>query len=407
MRAGRWNGARALVGWLVAVVAVAAVAAAGCDSSGGGGSAAVLSCRGYCDAVEAAGCEPPIYTSAKHCKSYECLALESATERCQTASKAYYDCATAQPDLCAEAKCARQLDAARNCGAGGRGGQGGSSGSSGLSGRGGGSSGAGGAGGRGASGGGGPGGRGGTGGVWTPGVLGTRLVLWLDAGTEAGLADGVRLDLWRDRSEFGNHAEQPDPLYRPSFRRVGINGLPVMSFDGSSTYFHVLDTDSLRLGTGNFIVMAVVRALPTGIPNSVIVQKAEAVEPLRGLSLYLNASASTPTNKAAIQVSRQQYATSAGDFLDSTPRLFAGRRRDGLLEIWVNATIHGSVFLGNAVDIGAPGQAFLIGINYFDPTGRFHGFQGDIAEIIVVRGTVDDFELPMLQSYLMTKYGLF
>jgi len=111
---------------LIGVVVASGAVVASCDG-GRGNSPSVTSCEAYCDAVIGAACEMPIYSSARTCKVYECSSLNSSSEPCQKASKTYYDCAAAQSDLCANAGCVRQLDAALNCGAGGRRGTGGGS----------------------------------------------------------------------------------------------------------------------------------------------------------------------------------------------------------------------------------------------------------------------------------------
>ena len=113
-----------MYGAVIGVLGLAAAAAAGCNDAGGNNSATFASCRAYCDTVIGAGCPMPIYSSADTCKAYECSSLDSTTEGCQKASKAYYDCAAAKEDLCASSNCTRELDAAHNCATGGRGGAG-------------------------------------------------------------------------------------------------------------------------------------------------------------------------------------------------------------------------------------------------------------------------------------------
>ena len=221
---------------VIGVVGAAAAVAASCNDAGGSNSAAITACRAYCDKVIGAGCAEPIYASAGTCKAYECSSLDSATERCQNASKAYYDCATKRSDQCANTGCARELDAAIYCGGGGRAGTGGRGGAGGR----GAASGQGGL--AGVGGGGGTGGTGGAAGGWIPTALGPRLVAWLDATQETGLAHGAEMGQWTDRSGANNHALQPLMSYRPVYSTQGINGLPTVTFRG--TNYFVLRTRS-------------------------------------------------------------------------------------------------------------------------------------------------------------------
>ena len=105
---------RALVGLFGGLGLVVALATNGCggDSNGGGGGAAALaSCNSYCDAYIAKACATPFYASAAECKSTECEDTSAAPANCNTAIKTYYDCRTAQADLCADDGCDTQFTA--------------------------------------------------------------------------------------------------------------------------------------------------------------------------------------------------------------------------------------------------------------------------------------------------------
>ena len=81
---------------------------------------------------------------------------------------------------------------------------------------------------------GGLGGLSGVGGIWTP-QLSLQLdggLLWLDATTITGVADGARLTTWPDLSGNSNDAantDDPRPLYQTNVQ----NSLPVVEFDGT------------------------------------------------------------------------------------------------------------------------------------------------------------------------------
>jgi len=349
-------------GWMavIGVVGAAAATAVSCNDVGSSNSAAIRACRAYCDTVIAAGCPMPIYASAGTCKAYECSSLESASERCQSASKAYYDCAAARQDLCADTGCARELDAAFNCGGAGR---------SGLGGRGG-------AGGR----------------------------------AETGFAHGAEMAQWIDRSGANNNALQPLSLNRPVYSTQGINGLPTVTFRGTN-YFVASDSPSLRFGTDDFAVMVVARGSPATNANAALLLKMETVPPFRGLVLYLNATPA-PSLKAAIRIDPGLVARTMDDVSDSNPRLLGGRLFGQLpsasvLEIRGNGVAKSAIYFTPRVDISAPGLGLVIGYRGPDMTSGFYPFEGAISEVVIVRGTLADGELAALEHYLMAKYGLF
>jgi hypothetical protein len=409
--------------WVVLLGVIAAVGAvlASCDDTGRS-SPAVTSCRAYCDAVIGAACEMPIYSSAGTCKAYECSSLDSSSEPCQKASKAYYDCAATQSDLCGNTACARQLDAAVNCGTGGRGGvggRGGTGGRGGLTGRGGigavaGFGGSGGSAGFGGSGGfagfrgrGGVGGHGGAG-VWTPAVFGSRLVVWLDASTETAYQPGAQMSAWTDRSGHTNHARQPTAAMRPVFSVGAINGRPAVTFNGVDASFLIDDSNSLHFGTEDFVVMVVARAALIR-SNAVLIAKTEGVMPFRGLALYLNSSKPDTSQKPAIQVDSMWAARATNSYGDNDAHLFGGRQTSlgrNALDIRVDGAAEG-VIVAPRVDISTLGWYTVIGNHRTNNSSTgFVGLAGDIAEVVMIRGTVSDGELNALEVYLMSRYGL-
>ena len=56
--------------------------------------------------------------------------------------------------------------------------------------------------------------------------------LWLKADAITGLSDGAAVATWPDSSGLTNNATQPSAPYQPQFVTNGVNGLPVMRFDG-------------------------------------------------------------------------------------------------------------------------------------------------------------------------------
>ncbi len=81
----------------------------------------------------------------------------------------------------------------------------------------------------------------------TPSVP-TNLVLWLDA-TDYSESTGI----WPDKSGKGNSVTQDSSSSRPDYIANGLNGNPVVQFDGSDDYLNLdwadgsLDTDSLTM----------------------------------------------------------------------------------------------------------------------------------------------------------------
>lgn len=68
--------------------------------------------------------------------------------------------------------------------------------------------------------------------VWSPGAL-PGLQLWFDTAVLAGLANGDPVPTWPDLSGGHRDAVQATTAARPTYVSVGINGRPVLRFDGA------------------------------------------------------------------------------------------------------------------------------------------------------------------------------
>ena len=71
---------------------------------------------------------------------------------------------------------------------------------------------------------------------WTPAALGTNLSLWLDASDTASITlNGSKVSTWQDKSGNSRHGSQSNAALQPIYTNAGLNGRPVVTFDGTST----------------------------------------------------------------------------------------------------------------------------------------------------------------------------
>ncbi len=88
-------------------------------------------------------------------------------------------------------------------------------------------------------------------------------VLWLDATDEDTITkDGSDfVSNWADKSGAGNDMTQPTATNQPLFLSSGINGLPVIEFDGSNDFLNGTNAIANLPGTGSaFTLFFVARA---------------------------------------------------------------------------------------------------------------------------------------------------
>jgi len=238
-----------------------------------------------------------------------------------------------------------------------------------------------------------------------------HVVLWLDAASGL-VTSGRRVTRWADRS--GNHNDASAGDRAPELVPRAINGHPAVHFDG--TYLTVADAAPLHIGTGDFVIAAVVRqdrrpagdaiaeyGLTTGY--GAIVAKQAQRYPFAGVALFTNYPRPARSTKLGIQTDYNHYVLSASDQLDDgRPRLVVVRRTRGSLEIRIAGVTEARID-NDADDVSAPGVALAIGAH---PTerGLIQQLRGDLAEIVILRGPVYPDYLARLETDLKTKYRL-
>jgi hypothetical protein len=96
---------------------------------------------------------------------------------------------------------------------------------------------------------------------WTPAQITTDL--WLDAADAATITTvSGAVSQWNDKSGNGRNATQATATSRPAYTTAGLNGLNVITFDGSDDFMDVVTT--LFRGIGNFQLHWVFARLGSG-----------------------------------------------------------------------------------------------------------------------------------------------
>jgi hypothetical protein len=74
---------------------------------------------------------------------------------------------------------------------------------------------------------------------WTPAQLGSPLALWLDAADASTITlNGSTVSQWRDKSGNARHVSQATAANQPTLTAFGLNGKPVVTFDGADWLFN-------------------------------------------------------------------------------------------------------------------------------------------------------------------------
>jgi ligand-binding sensor domain-containing protein/signal transduction histidine kinase len=222
------------------------------------------------------------------------------------------------------------------------------------------------------------------------------LVLWLKADADITADAGGLVERWADQSGHQNHALQTNAISRPRLIPDAFNGKPALRFNGVTNFLEIPHSASLAI-TGDIAVFAVVRVNDFTNLNGIIGKTSNNIP--APYDFYI-----------------QQQS--------GRPHLFRG---DGTRHVHVeaNASVSsGEMAIVSAVVSGTKGVTYLNGAYNGGASlkedicdagrpvrvGSRDNFEamlkGDLAEIILINGTVSDAERVAIHSYLGSKYLL-
>jgi hypothetical protein len=252
---------------------------------------------------------------------------------------------------------------------------------------------------------------------WSPAAL-TGLVLWLDPTQGLALGDGgpdATVVSWADRSGKNNNATSAG---NASILDAAINGLPALHFPGGG-YATVADNASLQFGTGDYTIAVVLRhttPADAGWGYGCIISKQLAFPPpWVGPSLWANGETQTGALLAQLAY-HQAFVTSGGtNYNNGQPFYVLEQRVNPAADAGAGADA-ASATLGlrvNGADAGAVvGAPYGIDVSavgakaYLGGTTQSQNLVGDIAEVVVVKGSMSDADTAALEAYFKSKYGL-
>lgn len=229
------------------------------------------------------------------------------------------------------------------------------------------------------------------------------LVLWLDAakGVTTSVSD---ITAWADQSSQSNGAVGGTST--PTLVSSSINSLPAAHFDaGSAQFLSIADATSLQWGTGDFFIAVVAKF--DNDPNDSFSAGIGAfytkLGPSSGLLFFANDFQFPTTVVAGLSNLEDPTPTLidyAASYNDGTARLYVVQRSSGTEYLRVNGSQVATST--SSIDVTESGHDVFIGTMEQGDAA----LDGDIAEIIAVKGTLSSSDRSTIESYLGSKYGL-
>jgi hypothetical protein len=225
------------------------------------------------------------------------------------------------------------------------------------------------------------------------------LKTWFKADGLNGLANGASVSVWSDASGNGDDATQGSQSQQPKFIADGINGLPVVRFNSTDqTYLSFA-----RPVSGDFTIVCLFRSAQGLNSGTLFYQGAGLVNGEVsgtvndfGTCLFANGSICAGTGNPDVAIN------SGAGFNDGQPHIltFTRERATGGLALYVDGTLADTA-TGGLQTLTAPADLVLGAqqtlINFLS---------GDIAEVKIYDGALNDTDRAAVESSLRCKYGL-
>ena len=224
------------------------------------------------------------------------------------------------------------------------------------------------------------------------------LVLWLDANAIEDLDDGEAVAQWDDLSGNYNHAGQTDEARQPTYVVSGLDGMPVVQFDGIDDWMYA-SLDSIEFAATTLFAVTRVNSLAASSPDT-------------GGRVYIVAFAVSGSGWHTTEF-KSTNGNWRGRTWDGTGKWVQGSavvdndwkllsltsENDDVIDFWEEGDWKGSTPVGTMLT----GQDILaIGANGV-PSGFLNG---DIAEILIYDQALSDGEREAVEQYLSSKWGL-
>jgi hypothetical protein len=227
-----------------------------------------------------------------------------------------------------------------------------------------------------------------TGGTWLPTDVG--VALWLDADDAATIqTNGSTVSTWQDKSGNSRNATQGVSGSQPTLTAAGLNGKSTLTFDGSADYLNV-DLDFLA-----------------GTAHSAFV----VTKPTIYSDIYGAANGSAGSNSLHVGFSnsstyRMNYW--GNDYNGTIKTNYQAAQANLLNYIWITGSAKQVYANGGYEGTAGPVAGTIGPMAGGGRIGRVvnHPFYGgDIAEFIIVTGTVAQATRELFEGYLAHKWG--
>jgi len=229
----------------------------------------------------------------------------------------------------------------------------------------------------------------------------SNLILWLKADADVSLK-GDKVSQWNDQSGYGNYAVQLTATAQPTYiaRNPALNNQPCLHFNGRTEFLRVNHRDSLNLSEA--LTAFVVIKCTDLQQNNGLFSKSKSCEPYSNYALSIEGG----KRRLLFEHAQQKWTQFAsfgtiGNKAVLITFSFDSHTRHG--HFGLNGQLMGDFTDSqkltpndHILEIGVHNRCALSG----------DWLNGDLAELVLFRGTLNSAQRVLVENYLCAKYGL-
>jgi len=224
--------------------------------------------------------------------------------------------------------------------------------------------------------------------AWTPADIGTDLALWLDADDASTITlNGSTVSQWNDKSGNSRNATQATAASQPTYSATGLNGKPVLQFDGVSDFLSAGAVSLQNTGLNVFVV-------GDYTDNNYLIGKYDSLSNQREWLLSAGQSL-VQENLNAFNVNTNAVGTAV-----SGTNIVEGIFTNGTqAQLWANGALLATA--PQAVTSIEAGTAPLL-------IGKYQIIfsNSDVSEVVVSSSPITTIDRQRMEGYLAWKWGL-
>jgi len=228
--------------------------------------------------------------------------------------------------------------------------------------------------------------------IWTPAEISSEL--WLDADDDSTITvSNGAVSKWNDKSGMDHDMVQDDASFKPTLKMTGLNGLKVVNFDG---YTQQMETElgATWLNNTEFTVFAVTDSYSYFSYNRFMMS---TDNPGNGdFQIGRGTSLTTWAFESSVESSWEYTSSPTLEALLSVTQV-----KNPGSQLWMNGEDFGQNTdpVASITDITQPLRLGGYDLDWWT-------YDGDIAEIVIVTGTISTETRQKMEGYLAWKWGL-